>query len=60
MMFYIGLALGIVIGVCIVTILLAVTKEGVNVSEPDNKLNYLYRKHFKKNADDNAHTTVSH
>ncbi len=60
MMFYIGLTLGIVIGVCIIVILLAVTKEGVNVNEPDNKLNYLYRKHFKKNADDNTHTTVSH
>ena len=60
MIFYIGLILGIVIGACMVAILLAITKEGLNVNESDNKLNHLYKKHFKKNADNNTHTTVSH
>ena len=55
MMLYIGL-----IGACMVAILLAITKEGLNLKESDNKLNHLYEKHFKKNADNNTHTTVSH
>lgn len=60
MMFYIGLFLGIVIGACMVAILLVITKESLNVNTSDNKLNHLYKKHFKKNADNNTNTTVSH